>query len=224
MTTSIQQHIIDAYQFRHACKSFDASKKISDKDFNFIMETGRLSPSSFGYEPWKFLVVQNMELREKLKPLCQGAQGQLPTASHFVVILARKESGMHHTSEYVKNHMVEVEKLPEEIAEMKGGFYRQFQEEHFQLTESPRAMFDWACKQTYIALGNMMTSAALVGIDSCPVEGFDRESVERLMVENNLFNPEEYGVSVMVAFGYRADEPPFAKTRSEHEQLVQWFN
>ena len=218
-----QEQIINAYQFRHACKSFDGEKKISDEDFNFILETGRLSPSSFGYEPWKFLVVQNMELREKLKPLCWGAQGQLPTASHFVVILARKESGMHYGSDYIQNHMVEVEKLPADIVEMKGGFYKQFQTEHFKLTETPRAMFDWACKQTYIALGNMLTSAAQIGIDSCPIEGFDREPLEQLMVESGMLNPEEYGVACMAAFGYRANEPR-EKVRTEQEKLVQWFN
>ena len=75
--------IIDAYYFRHACKTFDADKTISDQDFATILETGRLSPSSFGYEPWRFLVVQDRALRDKLKPAVWGAQGTLPTASHF---------------------------------------------------------------------------------------------------------------------------------------------
>ncbi len=222
-TQTTQQQIIDAFQFRHACKSFDASKKISESDFDFILETGRLSPSSFGFEPWRFLVVQSMELREKLKPLCWGAQGQLPTASHFVVILARKESGMRYDSEYIQRHLTEVEQLPANIVEMKGGFYKQFQIEHFGLTESPRAMFDWSCKQTYIALGNMMSSAALIGIDSCPIEGFDRAPLERLMTENGMFNGDEYGVACLAAFGYRADEPR-PSARQSQDELVQWFN
>ncbi|MEC2164969.1 nitroreductase family protein, partial [Bacillus velezensis] len=78
-----KQQIIEAYQFRHATKEFDPEKKISESDFEFILETGRLSPSSLGLEPWKFVVVQNPELREKLREFTWGAQKQLPTASHF---------------------------------------------------------------------------------------------------------------------------------------------
>jgi hypothetical protein len=84
-----KEEILKAFSFRHATKEFDPNMKISDEDFQFILETGRLSPSSVGYETWKFLVVQNMELREKLREVSWGAQGQLPTASHFLVIVAR---------------------------------------------------------------------------------------------------------------------------------------
>ncbi|MCF6192947.1 MAG: nitroreductase family protein, partial [Kangiellaceae bacterium] len=93
-----KKEIIEAFNYRHACKVFDANKKISDADFDFILETGRLSPSSFGFEPWKFLMVQNIDLREKLKSITWGAQGTLPTASHFMVILARKQNSMNYDS------------------------------------------------------------------------------------------------------------------------------
>ncbi|WP_235550202.1 nitroreductase family protein, partial [Paenibacillus sp. Soil724D2] len=71
-TESKKQEILKAYQLRRACKAFDTNKKISDEDFHFILETGRLSPSSFGFEPWKFVVIQNAALREKLKPVSGG--------------------------------------------------------------------------------------------------------------------------------------------------------
>ncbi|WP_235550197.1 nitroreductase family protein, partial [Paenibacillus sp. Soil724D2] len=71
-TESKKQEILKAYQFRRACKAFDTNKKITDEDFHFILETGRLSPSSFGFEPWKFVVIQNAALREKLKPVSGG--------------------------------------------------------------------------------------------------------------------------------------------------------
>ena len=86
----MQQTLLNAFNFRHATKRFDANKKISDSDFNTILETGRLSPSSLGLEPWKFVVIQNREIRDELKEISWGAQGQLDTASHFVLILARK--------------------------------------------------------------------------------------------------------------------------------------
>ncbi len=222
MKTALRQQIIDAFNFRHACKSFDNEKKIPDEEFSFIMEAARLSPSSFGFEPWKFLVIQNLEIREQLKPLCWGAQGQLPTASHFVALLARRESSMHHASDYIQNHMKNVNQLPDEVIEVRGGFYKQFQEEYFSLTESPRAMFDWSCKQTYIALGNMMSVAAQVGIDPCPIEGFDREPLEITMAELDLLDRDTFGVSCMVAFGYRENEP-FPKTRLQEVDVVEWI-
>ena len=214
--------IIEAFHFRHACKVFDAQKKINDDDFMTILETGRLSPSSFGFEPWKFLVVQNSELREKLKPVTWGAQGTLPTASHFVVILARKQKSMRYDSDYITHMMYDVHKIPEEQAEQRRNFYQVFQEKDFKLFESERAMFDWAGKQTYIALGNMMTAAAMLGIDSCPIEGFKADEVEKLMAEEFGVNTEEFGVAVMVAFGYRVNEQP-EKTRQSMEDISQWY-
>ena len=84
-----RQEILNSFHFRHAIKTFDPTKKIPEDDFNVILEAARLSPSSCGYEPWKFLIVQNQEFRERLKEISPGAQGHLPTASHFVIILTR---------------------------------------------------------------------------------------------------------------------------------------
>ena len=78
ITENKKQEILKAYQFRHACKTFDTNKKISDEDFHFILETGRLSPSSFGFEPWKFVVIQDASVREKLRPVSGGARDNCP--------------------------------------------------------------------------------------------------------------------------------------------------
>ncbi len=223
MNTAVRKQILDAFNFRHACKVFDDARKIPQEDFHFILETARLSPSSFGFEPWRFLVIQDEQLREKLKPICKGAQGQLPTASHFMIILARKEHSLQFGSNYVLDHMRDISHLPEDIVQMVEERYRDFQLHDFKLTESPRALFDWACKQTYIALGNMMTAAAEIGIDSCPIEGFDRDSVETLLSAEGVTDTSEFGVSVMVAFGYRAGDPK-PKTRFEQKDVVQWVS
>lgn len=216
-----KQEIIDAFLFRHATKQFDPTKKISDEDFNFILETGRLSPSSVGYEPWKFVVVQNKELREKLREVAWGAQGQLPTASHFVVILARTIKDTKYDSEYVENQMLNVKKIPEEIFAQMKVRYKEFQENDLHLLDNDRAIFDWACKQTYIALANMMTAAAQIGIDSCPIEGFDFDKVQAILDAEGLLEDGHLAVSVMAAFGYRANEPR-PKTRKNIEDIVQW--
>ena len=118
----VQTQIINAFNFRHATKVFDPTKKISDSEFNTIVEAARLSPSSFGFEPWKMLVVQSPEKRELFREFCWGANGafngsagQLGTASHFVIFLAHTEQTMKHNSDYQQKFMREVKKLPEDV-------------------------------------------------------------------------------------------------------------
>lgn len=215
------QEIIEAFQFRHACKKYDPTKVVSDEDFNTILEAGRLSPSSFGFEPWKFLVVQDKKLREKLFPVSWGAQNSFNGASHFVIILARKKIDTVYNSEYITRIMTEVQNLPAEVSAGKRAAYENFQKNDFNLLESDRALFDWAGKQTYIALGNMLTAAAFLQIDSCPIEGFNIEKVEEILKEEGILDTEHFGVSVMASFGYRASEP-HKKTRQDLSDIVQW--
>ncbi|MDP1419635.1 NAD(P)H-dependent oxidoreductase [Peribacillus simplex] len=219
-TESKKQEILKAYQFRHACKAFDNNKKISDEDFHFILETGRLSPSSVGLEPWKFVVIQDEALREKLKPVSGGAQGQLPTASHFVVILARRKEGLRHDSVHVIKMMKDIHHMPEEVVQSLSGFYKSFVET--ELEDNDRLIFEWASKQTYIALGNMMTAAAQIGIDSCPIEGFDKKQVTSILQNEGIITANDFGVACMVAFGYRQEDPKRPKTRQNLDEVVEW--
>ncbi|TQS00856.1 NAD(P)H-dependent oxidoreductase [Paenibacillus ottowii] len=219
--TTTKDQILAAYKFRHATKEFNSHKKISDADFEFILETGRLSPSSFGFEPWKFVVVQSKEMREKLLPYSWGATKQLPTASHFVLILSRLPKDMVASSDYIKNMMENVQQLPAEVMQGKEKVYDAFLKSDFALEENERAMFEWACRQTYIALGNMMTAAAQIGIDSCPIEGFNKQEIERILSEEGIMDAEHFGISCMVAFGYRLNEPR-DKTRRPVDQIVEW--
>ncbi len=215
--------IIETYNFRHACKVFDTEKKICEEDFLTILETGRLSPSSFGFEPWKFLVVQNKKLREKLLPVTWGAQGTLPTASHYVIILARKQKSMRYDSDYIEHMMSDIHHLPQEASEARRNVFKTFQEKDFALLESERATFDWSVKQAYIALANMMTTAAMLGIDSCAVEGFKAKDLEDVIAKEFGVDTAEFGVGVMVAFGYRKD-PQKVKTRQSMQDITQWYN
>ncbi|SDY94626.1 Nitroreductase [Evansella caseinilytica] len=217
-----KQDILKAFQFRHATKEFDPDKKISDHDFQFILETGRLSPSSIGLEPWKFVVIQNKQFREELRKVTWGAQGQLPTASHYVVILARTMKDVKYDSDYIKRQMLEVKKFPEHLMDNIVERYKTFQESDLHLLDSERTIFDWSVKQTYIALGNMMTAAAQIGIDSCPVEGFDYHAVHEIFEKKGLLEDGHLDVAVMVAFGYRAKEPR-PKTRKDINDIVQWI-
>ncbi len=221
--SNITETMFKAWNFRHACKTFDANGKVSDEDFNTILEAGRLSPSSFGFEPWKFIVVQNMALREALKPLCWGAQGQLPTCSHYLIILARKAKTMDPRGEYIsKTIMQDTQNLPEDAREMRMNFFANFIDNDFAYAGNDRAKFEWAARQCYIALGNMMTTAAMLNIDSCPIEGFKKEEVENLLTKQNLLDNETFGVACMVAFGKRESDPERPKTRRTQEQVVEW--
>jgi len=218
----MQNTFMEAMNFRHACKSFDASKKISEEDFADILEMGRMSPSSFGFEPWKFVVIQNMELREKLKETTWGGQGQLPTASHVVLILSRKVKDLHYSADYI-DKMLKYKELPEDVVALYHQFYEQFQKKDFNILGDDKYIFDWATKQTYIALANMMTGAATMGIDSCPMEGFDIEGTEAFIRDELKLDSDEFGPAVMVAFGYR-EEDPRGKSRLPIEDVTAWYN
>jgi len=216
-----KEDILNAFQYRHATKEFDGTKKVSEENINYILKTANLSPSSFGFEPWHFVVVQDKALRELLKPVAWGAPLKLDTASHFVLGLSMKAPMVKHDADYIKHMMKEVKQMPEDVIDMYSKFYREFQERDFDL-DTDKKLFDWSSKQTYIALGNMMTSAALIGIDSCPIEGFHQEKAETLLREKFGIDTDKYGLSFMVAFGYRKADPEFAKTRRYFEDIVTW--
>lgn len=214
---NVKKDVLNAYQFRHATKEFNPTQKISEEDFQFILETGRLSPSSNGLEPWKFLVIQNEGLREELRQFSYGAYKQFPTASHMVLILARK--GIVPGSSYIFDQLTKVKKYPPDMVRNNIGGWEDFFEA-FHL-DNEQAILDWTSKQTYIALGNMMTAAAMIGIDSCPIEGFIPDEVNAILEERGLLDDNEFSISTMVAFGYRINEPR-VKTRRTVEQVSEW--
>lgn len=220
--TVTRENVLNAFQFRHACREFDTNRKISDGDFSTILEAGRLSPSSFGFEPWKFLVVQNPALRERLKAVAWGAQSQLTTASHFMVVLARKRAAMEPHSDYIQMIWREVHRMPADLAAGYTAKYDEFLHKDFALYENERACFEWSCRQCYIALGNMLTVAAMLGIDSGGMEGFGKEGIESLLAGEGLLDREVHGVACLAAFGYRVQDPKRPKTRRPADQVVQW--
>ncbi|MDD7910816.1 NAD(P)H-dependent oxidoreductase [Pseudovibrio exalbescens] len=222
-----REALIEAMTFRHATKVFDPARHISEEDFNTILEAARLSPSSFGFEPWQILVIDTPEQREKLREFSWGANGkfsgstgQLGTASRFMVILTHTEKQMRHDSDYLQTFMRDIKQLPEDALAFRTTAYKTFQVSDFKIT-SPEQISDWAGKQAYIALANMMTAAALLGIDSCPIEGFDMDEANRVAREDYGVDTDKYRVCVMAAFGYRASEPSVEKTRRPMAQIVR---
>lgn len=160
----MEKTFMEAMDFRHACKIFDETKKISSDDLNFILEAGRKSPSSFGQEPWKFLVITNPELKAKIRPFCWD-QPQITTCSHLVVLLAAIESTKPTSSEVLRKF--NRRGLSQEMVEAYIKKYSSHLEDTFSSDEKTLA---WTSRQTYIAMANMITAAAVKGIDSCPIE------------------------------------------------------
>lgn len=187
---------LDAMNFRHACKKFDPTQHIPSDQFQQILEFGRLSPSSFGMEPWRFVVVQTPELKEQLRVACWN-QPQITESSHVVVILAKTEAVKPGT-DYVET-IFRRRGLPEEAFR---GYLARYGHHHATEIDPYINTLAWASKQCYLALANMMTGAASLGIDSCPIEGFSKQDVETLLE----IDTQHYGVAVVVTFGYRAGE------------------
>lgn len=192
----MEKTFMEAMDFRHACKIFDDTKKVSDEDLNYILEAGRKSPSSFGMEPWKFLIITNEELKAKLRPFCWD-QPQVTTCSHLVIILAAIENVKPESGEPMRKFARR--NMPQE----KLDFYTDIYASHLKdVLSSDDNIYSWTARQSYIALGNMMTAAAIKGIDSCPIEGYEKENVEKVL---NL-DTSKFQLSVIVPFGYRINE------------------
>src|SRR5579862_7400121 len=122
-----KKEILAAYKWRFACKKFNADKKISEEDFNFLLEVIRLSPSSFGFQALQVYVIQNQEIKNELLPVVWGGQGQLPTASHVLLFAARKD--IHHEDSHLAYMSKKVMNLPDEIIEIRAKLIKKFQEE-----------------------------------------------------------------------------------------------
>ena len=213
-----RQQALDIFRRRVSTRHYDPARKISAEDFAAILDFGRLSPSSVGSEPWKFLVIQNQELREKIKPVAWGMQATIAEASHLVILLAKKHA--RYDSPFFSELMDRRGFTPEQRAAALE-HYRNFQTHDIAIADDERALFDWASKQSYIALANMLTGAAMLGIDSCAVEGMDYAAVEHILAQAGLLDPAEYGVSVAATFGYRArDIQP--KPRRDAAETVVW--
>jgi nitroreductase len=201
---------LKAMAFRHACKAFNPEKAILEEQFASILEVARTSPSSFGMEPWRLIVVRNPNLRKALKSACWN-QNQITDCSELVIFTTDNDTVRSDTS-YVRT-MFERRGLAPEAVDTYMGVYKNY----LAPIEADEVLLEnWTAKQCYIAMANMMTYAATLEIDSCPIEGFDKEEVEAIL-------DLEYGhsVAVMCAFGYRIKEQTPQK-RLDLKQIVEY--
>ncbi len=208
----MQNDFSKAMDFRHACKIFDENKKINDEEMHYILEAGRTSPSSFGMEAWKFLVITNEDVKTALRPFCWD-QVQVTSCSHLVIVLAGIENAKVESGEVEKRFRRR--DMPQESLD----FYMDIYAKHLEKTLSTdENIYHWTAKQSYIALGNMMTAAAFIGIDSCPIEGFEKENLETVLD----LDTSKYQVAVVVPFGYRLNEQP-SQLRLPFDEVVEFI-
>lgn len=212
MNETLQQ----ALQWRYAVKKFDPQKKVSDKDWQVLENSLVLSPSSYGLQPWKFLVVQNPQLRTQLREASWG-QSQVTDCSHYVVLTYKKKMDEAHIQKYV-----------DKIASVRGvslasldGYKNMMIGD---VVKGPRAqVIDWwAQKQTYIAMGFLMEAAALLKIDACPMEGLDPKAYDKIL----KLEGTEWASVAAVAVGYRHSEDALqnaAKVRFDNKDVVQFL-
>src|SRR5690606_25278261 len=155
-------------KWRYATKKFDPTKKIAKQDIELLKEAIQLSASSYGLQPYKVIIISDPEIKAKLKVAANG-QAQLEDASHVVVFANLSDLSEKHVASYIDN----ISKTRGLETQQLEGFSSLMNSVVGGLSEDAREV--WAAKQTYIALGNLLSAAADLKIDSCPMEGFDAD-------------------------------------------------
>lgn len=202
---------IENQNWRYATKKFDATKKITTEDLNLLKEAIRLSPSSYGLQHYKVIIVENPELRAKIQPSAWG-QSQIVEASHLIIFANKTTLENSDIDQYVNNISV-TRNIP---AEAIAGYSDFMKLKLVTLSDESKSI--WSSKQTYLALGNLLNAAAELKIDITPMEGFVAEEV------NEILGLEKLGLntSLIATLGYRheADETQhYKKVRKSEEEL-----
>lgn len=215
MKTISTDALLTQLNWRYAAKQFDAQRKINPSTWAAVAEALVLTPSSFGLQPWKFVVVTDPTVREKLVTASWG-QRQVADASHLVVFAIKRNLRETDIDAHV-NRIAEVRGATRDS--LKG--YRDAMVGSIITGRDEAARRSWASNQAYIALGNLLTSAALLGIDACPLEGIEPEKYDEIL------GLEQQGLSTVVAAaaGYRASSDKYAAARKvrfpKEEVLVE---
>ena len=214
--------IIEALNRRYATKKFDTTKKISQEDMDILLESLRLSPSAFWLQPWRFIHVKNPEMRAELQANSRG-QPQVTEASDLLIIAAKTNLQTSDIEEYIEN-MKELrandgDKLPEDAKNIE----KLMEYKNMMLgtiaSKTPEQLKGWNQKQAYIALGVLLTVAASMEIDACPMEGFDPARYDEILGLDKLW----LTATVVIPVGYRSSEDKYAelsKVRFPKEKLL----
>jgi len=204
--------LIKKLQWRYATKDFDTLKKVSDSDLEDIIEAFRLTPSSFGLEPWKLIIVENRELRQELQAHSWN-QSQITKASHLLVFARVKNIDDAYIDKYLENNSKITWVSREDLVWYEGMIKWYFS----SLDEQWKIL--WASEQVYLALWNVMNLLAQKEIDSCAIWGFNPVKYDEVL------DLDKYGLAsvVVLPIWYRSSEDKYAskpKVRFNKEEVV----
>lgn len=204
--------ILKRLNWRYAVKKFDATKKISGEDWETLEQSLILAPSSYGLQPYKFIVVTDENLKKELTPAAYG-QPQIADCSHLVVIAYKKVLTDADVEHFVER-IVEVREQPrEQLAE-----YEETMKGAAKKNVADGTIETWNSRQAYITLGFLMETAALLGIDACPMEGFHPAEFDRIL------GLSDYSAVVLCPLGYRDAANDYmanqTKVRFPKEELI----
>ncbi len=207
------EKLLSQLRWRYATKQFDPAKKIPAETWTVLEEALVLTPSSFGLQPWQFIVVSDPAVRQELRAASWN-QGQLTDASHIVVFAVHKENTPEHVDRYI-SHLANATGQPADAPRLAG--LKKVILDYSGTVPNQ----EWNARQAYIALGNFMTSAALLGIDTCPLEGFDPAKYDEIL------GLSEQGMAAAVACGagYRLEGDKYAaapKVRFPKEEVIRY--
>jgi nitroreductase len=199
MTISPEQ-LIQQLNWRYAVKKFDSSQKIPAATWQALELALILSPSSYGLQPWRFVVITDPAMKAKLPPISWN-QNQPNDCSHMVVFAARERLDAAYLDEFIA--------FTEKTREQDPGTLAGFRKMLASSVESMESHFDWNCRQVYIALGQLMVAAATLGVDACPMEGIVARSYDTLLGLDGT----GYRTVVGCALGYRDANDTYATTK-----------
>ncbi|WP_330442125.1 NAD(P)H-dependent oxidoreductase [Flavobacterium sp. C4GT6] len=205
------ENYIESLNWRYATKKYDPTKKVSAQDLETLKEAVQLSVSSMGLQPYKVLIIENPEVRQKLKAAGYNQDG-ITESSQLFVFAYEKNVSENHVEAYMDNisKVREVEKDSlKPFEDMVNGFINNQTEE---------GKNEWAAKQAYIALSTLINTAALLKIDATPMEGFNAQQFDEILGLDKL----GLSTAVIAAVGYRHEEDGFQhfkKVRKPQNEL-----
>ncbi len=201
----------DSLNWRYATKKFDPTKKLNKSQLDSLMEALRLSPSSFGLQPWKFVVVENPSLRQELRKHAWN-QDQITDAAVLIVLCAKTKVD----AVYIKKFIATIAKTTQAPLESLVGYEKTML--GAMGAKTPEVISEWSKRQVYIALGMLLSACAQAGIDACPMEGFDPKKFDELLG----LSQEGIESVVLCAVGYRSQDDHYAnskKVRFERKEV-----
>ena len=214
MTQVSASTIVQAMHWRYATKAFNKNKEISAEEKAALLETLRMAPSSYGLQPWKFLIVNDKDVRAKLGEFVPANKAKFEDSSLLVVIARRRITTADHVAQHIETLQEARRASAEELQPFKDTLTR-------TTAGKPTDVQDiWNSRQAYVALGCAVTAAALLKIDACPMEGVNPEKFDNILGLTGT----DFTTTLAVAFGYRDESDPFAsysRARRPASEVIQ---